>query len=270
MSEFVNFYSQAVKKLNNSPLTKGERQKQSAQGKIIRCRFCLSEAHIHERSGMVHCEKCGNSFSAAPGTKYSIDLDSVQKMSGKQLYDAAFYNGKVLVPFLELSAKKQYIEALLLMAGYWEGKSNKSNAEAYYKAASEQSPEGKAAYILYQFWQEPAYPEYPDLLFELHKCLQEPFYFIDPNECRDVFDEREEMYIQYCMDESAKRVQQRIEELDRLFWERSHPFAEKDEYVDDDFYQNYYLPYLNGQKTDDGADWNGMPWTADHANAAGV
>ena len=266
MSEFTRYYSEAVKRFNNGQSTSGEEQRNPTQGKLIRCRYCLSEVHIHEPSDMAHCEKCGNSFSVAPGTKYSIDWDSVQKMSGKQLYDVAFFDGKVVVPFLELSAKKQYIESLLLMAGYWDSQNNKSKAEAYYKIAAEQSPEGKAAYILYQFRQEPAYSEYPDLLFELDQCLREPFYIVDPNEFRNIFDKREQLFIQYCKDECVKRAEQMNAEIDRqlLFWERGHSLVEKDEYVGDD------ISYGSEQKTDDGADWNGMPWTANHTNAIGM
>lgn len=264
MSEFTSFYSEAVQGFNNGC---SKAQGSSTQGKPVRCRYCLSEVHVHESSDMAHCEKCGNSFSVAPGTKYSLDLDSIKKMSGKQLYEASFFDGKVIVPFLALSASKGYLKALLLMAGYWEHRNDQSEAEAFYRLAAEQSPEGKAAYLLYQFRQEPEPSEYPDLLFELDQCLKEPFYTIDPNECRDIFDKREQAFLQYCKDESAKRIKQRNEELDRLFWERSHPFAEEDAYVDDGFYQ----AYAPAEKAnDDGADWNGMPWTANHINAIGV
>lgn len=269
MSEFTRFYSDAVKSFKDGRPTSGEAQRSSGQGKLIRCRYCLSEVHIHETSNMAHCEKCGNSFSVASETKYSIDLDSVVKMSGKQLYEASFFDGRILLPFLALAARKGCLEALLLMAGYWEYQNNKSEAEAYYKIAARQSPEGKAAYILYQFRQEPPYPEYPDLLFELDQCLREPFYTIDPNEIRNIFDKREQLFIEYCKDESVKRAIQINEEINRLFWERRHTFEEKDAYVDDGFFQSFY-PSSSNQSTDDGTNWNGLPWTANHINATGM
>lgn len=269
MSEFTDFYSEAVKKCNNSQGTNTGRKKDSAQGKIIRCRFCLSEAHIYEPSSVVHCEKCGNSFSVTEGTAYSIDLDSVKKMSGKQLYDAAFYDGKIIMPFLELAAKKQSLEALLLLASYWESRGDEKKAEAYFREISEKGPEGKAAYILYRFRHDPPLSEYGDLLVELDKCRMNPFYVVDPGKCADTFYEREKQYIQYCKDDYSRQLEAENERITKEF-EQQHHFTEKDEYVDDDFYEKYYLPYINGQKTDDGADWNGMPWSADHANAAGV
>lgn len=267
MSKFVDFYKEAVTAVNLDSTLYQCKETISIQGIKVRCRFCLCDVIAEESSGIARCGKCGNHFSVKE--KYSIDQASIDKMSGKQLYDASFYGGKILRPFLELSAQKQYPEALLMLAKHWEYMGDRVKAEQYYKTVAQMCPDGEAAYILYQFRQEPPVENWADLLVALDACMMKPFYYVDKGECLDVFNVREAAYIQYCKDEFTRRSQREYEETLRAY-QQAPAVVEKDEYVDDDFYKNYYLPYLLGEKKVDGADWNGKPWTADHSNAQGV
>lgn len=249
MSEFAKYYQSAAEMLGKDTQQSVRQKPNLVSRKKVLCKFCLAEATVHEPTGRVHCRNCGSSFAITIGKSYSIDSDCLEKMSAKRLYEAAFFNGTVSLGLLERAAEKKHLKALLYLARHWEEAGNKGKAEAYYKAASEVNHEGKAAYILYCFRQEPPFSSYPNLIEELKASVGEyevhHFYTVDPNVCDDVIAYREKCYQKHLEDERAKqeRAMQKAEETPTF----GYGFSD--------------TKYPDTKPNDDGSDWRGMAWT---------
>ena len=235
MSEFLKFcqsVSDAAKECAQNPA--------GAPKETIPCKYCLAEVALYSPEGTVHCRNCGSSFPVERGKSYVLDAVCREKISGKQVYDAAFSGGRVNFSLLELSAQKKYLKALLYLGRHWENKGDLTKADSYYQTASEDGHEGKAAYLLYTL-RHAEFERYPKLLDELNSCVENyerhPFYIVDPNACDEAIAYREKLY-------QAHLEEQRYQALE----EAPYTPAFSDE------------PYEATPSVPEGTDWNGLPW----------